>query len=99
MKAGLALAHARAGDAAEARRFLDELEEMGRTRFVPSSLLAWGYAALGETDTALDLFDRALEQRESHLTLLAVEPALDGLRPDPRFQELLTRVGLEPRSP
>ena len=53
---------------------------MAGQRFVPFSLLAWGHAALEDADAAFELFGRALEQRESHLTLLEVEPALDGLR-------------------
>jgi hypothetical protein len=45
-------------------------------------------------DLAFQWLEKSFEQRESALTLLNVEPILDGLRGDPRFQDLVRRVGL-----
>jgi hypothetical protein len=53
------------------------------------------YAQLGEKPRALDSLEKAYAQRSLSMTELAVEPAFDSLRPDPRFQSLLRRVGLE----
>jgi len=52
------------------------------------------WAGLGEFDKALDLLDKAFEQRETDLTMMKVEPCLDRLRPNPRFQRLMRRLGL-----
>jgi tetratricopeptide (TPR) repeat protein len=52
------------------------------------------YAQLGEKDKALECLEKAYEQRSLFMTEIAVEPAFDSLRPDPRFQDLLHRVGL-----
>ena len=53
------------------------------------------YAQLGEKAKALDSLERAFEQRSLSMTEIAVEPAFDPIRNDPRFQSLLRRVGLE----
>jgi TolB-like protein/DNA-binding winged helix-turn-helix (wHTH) protein/Tfp pilus assembly protein PilF len=53
------------------------------------------YAQLGEKSKALDSLEKAYQQRTLSMTELAIEPAFDSLRPDPRFQTLLRRTGLE----
>ena len=53
------------------------------------------YAQLGEKSKALDSLEKAYEQRSLSMTELAIEPSFDPLRPDPRFQALLRRMGLE----
>ncbi|MGB8475940.1 MAG: winged helix-turn-helix domain-containing protein [Candidatus Acidiferrum sp.] len=53
------------------------------------------YAQLGEKAKALDSLEIAFEQRSLSMTEIAVEPAFDPIRNDPRFQSLLRRVGLE----
>jgi len=53
------------------------------------------YAQLGEKSKALDSLEKAYGQRSLSMTELAIEPAFDSLRPDPRFQSLLHRTGLE----
>jgi tetratricopeptide (TPR) repeat protein len=58
-------------------------------------MLARTLARLGENDRALEWLEKAYEQRLDHLVLLKVDPLFDGLRSDPRFVELLRRVGLE----
>ena len=54
------------------------------------------YAQLGETEKALDSLEKAYEEREIPLMEIGVEPALDPLRSNPRFQNLLRRVGVMP---
>ena len=53
------------------------------------------YAQLGEKSKALDSLEKAYGQRSLSMTELAIEPAFDPIRTDPRFQTLLRRVGLE----
>ena len=54
------------------------------------------HAALGENDKALAELKKAYENREFFMILLKVDPRLDPLRNDPRFQDLLRRVGFPP---
>lgn len=56
--------------------------------------LAILYTALGEREQAFASLDRAYEIHDLQLQYLGVEPAFDPLRTDPRFQNLLRRVGL-----
>jgi hypothetical protein len=51
-------------------------------------------AQLGEYDLAMDCLERALDERTYQVLGMNVDPALDPLRSTPRFQSLLTRVGL-----
>jgi hypothetical protein len=53
------------------------------------------YTGMGDGPRALELLEQALAQRDVWLTWLGVEPRFDALRTDPRFRELLRRVGLE----
>ena len=51
---------------------------------------------LGEKDQALEQVEKAYEDRSDYLPFLNAEPAFDSLRSDPRFQDLLRRMGLPP---
>ena len=53
------------------------------------------YAALGEKDRAFTLLDRAIADRSEDVPLLKIDPRMAPLRDDPRFRELLSRVGLD----
>ena len=52
------------------------------------------YAGLGEKQQALDLLERALNDRETGLAFLKVVPQWDAIRQEPRFKALLGRIGL-----
>lgn len=94
MKTELAYAYAVAGRKAEALKILDELIETSRSTYVPSYFAAVIRAGLGQKDQALEALQKAVDERYSGLTFLRVEPMLAGLRSDPRFTEILKRVGL-----
>jgi hypothetical protein len=64
--------------------------------YVPPYHLAIVHAGLGEHDQAFRWLERAFEKHAVDLFTLKVEPMFDGLRPDPRFADLLRRVGLAP---
>ena len=51
------------------------------------------YAALGEADAAFDWLERAYERRSLMIRWIQVDPSFDSLRSDPRFQDLLRRIG------
>jgi eukaryotic-like serine/threonine-protein kinase len=90
---GLGLAYGMAGQKDEARRLLAALQTQSKLRYVPPYFLATVYVGLGEKDQAFALLEKGYAERDPYLTYLKVEPALDPLRSDPRFQQLLQRVG------
>ena len=91
--ASLARAQAVAGDSASARTLLRELEERASRGYVPTFEVAKIHLALGGRDRALDLLERAYDERAHSMVLLGVDPQLRPLRDDARFENLVTRVG------
>lgn len=91
----MAYACARAGKSDEAHAFLRELEERAKRAYVPAYDLAIVHLALGEKDAALQWLEKAYTEHDWALMVLMVEPRLDPLRSEPRFQELLHKVGLQ----
>ena len=78
----------------DAERHRNILAEMARRQYVPPLYTAFIYAGEGRTDEAFAWFERACEERSNYMIYLAVEPSLDRIRDDPRYVELLRRVGL-----
>lgn len=88
-------AQALAGNAREARDALHKLEQLRRgTRFTPSIYSAAIHVGLGEKDEAFRLLDLAFEEKIDYIVYLGVEPMADPLRSDPRFTQLLAKIGL-----
>ena len=92
--AGLGHVAALRGRRDEARAVLKELEERQRTRYVSPVALAMIQVALGDVDASFDLLEKAHQDRRGWLAYLRIEPILDPLRSDPRFQRLLERMRL-----
>ncbi len=91
----LAAIHAAAGHHEQARQELRTLTALSRQQYIPAVAFAFIHAELGDYDAAFARMDEAFEARDSSLAFLAVSPWFDALRPDPRFDDLLRRVGLE----
>jgi len=89
----VARALAKAGRHDEARRLLRDLEASSQTRYVGPYGLAAAYLALGDKERALAGLEEALRQRSHWLTLLAHDPAFDGLRGEPRLATIIRQVG------
>ncbi len=85
---------AMAGDMDEARATVTKLRDLATRRYVPALAIAFVSAALGKADTAFGWLERAFDEQDSLLVWLRVDPRLDNLRSDPRFQDLVERVGL-----
>jgi TolB-like protein/DNA-binding winged helix-turn-helix (wHTH) protein/Tfp pilus assembly protein PilF len=96
MLALLAHAYVAMGKQIEAQKILDRLKEMSKQTYVDSYFIAEVYTARGEQDRAFQELEKAYQDRSSWLVWLKVEPKFDRLRADPRFADLLTRVGLVP---
>ena len=91
--AELGRAYAMSGRREEARRTLEELEEISKSRYVSAYSVAALYLALNDRDRALQFLEDAYGERSSGMTFLKLDPTLDDLRPDARFADLVRRVG------
>jgi len=90
----LGYAHARLGERSQALRMLEQLEAASKQSYTPAFSFAVVYAGLGEKDQAFTWLEKAYGERTSRLGYLKVEPLWDPLRSDPRFAELVRRIGL-----
>lgn len=90
----LGCACAATGDTAAANAILEELEARSARQYVTPYDIAALLVALGNHERALARLAVGLEQRDPSLLMLAVDPAVDPLRPDSRFRSLLQRIGL-----
>jgi len=96
MRSSLGHAYAAAGKRDEARAILEEIAERSRRSYVPSYFSALVYAGLEEKDRAFEWLERAYQERSTVLAYLNLDPRLANLRGDPRFSDLLRRVGRAP---
>ena len=90
----LAYANAASGKKEEATRILGQLNDLGKRRYVSAYNFAVAYAALGDRDHAFQWLERSLQDRAWEVTYLKVDPLMDNLRADPRFGDLVKRVGV-----
>jgi len=92
-RASLAHAYGIAGRQGQARKLFDGLRNLSKQRYVSSYDLALASLGIGDTDQALMLLARAVEERSPRAAFLGVDPRFDGLRSDARFKELMIRIG------
>ena len=90
----IAYASGRSGDQGRAKLALERLEQLGKHRTLDSLSFAVAYIGVGNNDEAFAWLEKAYAEHSSSLTALKVDPTYDPLRSDPRFQELVRRVGL-----
>jgi TolB-like protein/DNA-binding winged helix-turn-helix (wHTH) protein len=91
----LVMAYAQAGRRADALRLLGELKKRQQTGYVPTGVFVNAYLGLGDKEQTFVWLDRAAQERENILEYVKVHPFFDPLRGDPRFKELVHRVGLD----
>ena len=94
--AALAFACARSGRASEARRMIEELENLAKARYFPSPQLALAWLGVGEQEKALDLLEQGFAERSYWMIYLYAEPLFDELRSHPRFVGLIERLNFGP---
>jgi Flp pilus assembly protein TadD len=87
-------AYAVSGRKREAEQALKELKDWSKQSYVPAYNFAEVYIGLGEREQALASLEKAYADRSIYLTFLKADPQFDSLRSDPRFKDLLHRVGL-----
>jgi len=73
---------------------LEGLKEVSKQRYVSTYNIAQIHARLQERDKTVASLEQAFNERDSQLTYLKVEPAFDEVRSDPRFHQLLQRLGM-----
>ena len=89
-------AYARAGRVREAREAIRKLKERAKIDFRGTCMVALVYAGLGEKDQAFEWLEKAYLVRDRGMTFLKIDPGLDPLRSDSRFQDLLRRMNFPP---
>ena len=92
----LGYSHARLGERSQALRMIEELKAASKESFVPALFVALVYAGLEDKDQAFTWLEKAYEERFNRLAYLKVEALWDPLRSDPRFADLIRRVGIPP---
>jgi len=94
VEADIGHAYAASGKREEAQKVIGGLKQLAKQRYVSSYYIALIYTGLGEKDSAFAWLESAYKERSDLLIYLKVEPRLDNLRSDPRFADLVRRVGL-----
>jgi TolB-like protein/Tfp pilus assembly protein PilF len=88
----LGQAYARAGQRQEAQKNLTRLSEEAKSRYVAAYSFALIYLALGDKERAIDEMERAYRERAGDVGLIKIDPFLDDLRGNPRFEALVQKV-------
>jgi TolB-like protein/DNA-binding winged helix-turn-helix (wHTH) protein/tetratricopeptide (TPR) repeat protein len=91
----LATAYAKAGRRSEAMRLINELKQRRQKTYVPAGAFIYPHLALGDYEEAFVWFERAYQEKSNVLQFLKVHPFFDPVRDDPRFKDLVHRVGLD----
>jgi tetratricopeptide (TPR) repeat protein len=94
MQAALAYNFGNAGRTKDACQTLEHLTELAKKKYGAPYFFAGIYIGLGENDRAIECLEKAYEERSHWLLYLYIDPSMDGLRDNPRFQDLLRRVSL-----
>ena len=88
----LAYVYARSGRTNDARQVVGEAEERSRFEYVMPMLMAEVFTALGDHEEMFSWLERAYRERDQSLRAVGWHPAFEGVRSDPRFQDLLRRM-------
>jgi len=94
INACLGIALARMGQRNRSLEVLASVKEAAKTEYVSSYWLAIHYAALGDKEAAFGELEKAFQNRDWFLPRLKVDPFMDPLRDDPRFNEMVKRLNL-----
>jgi tetratricopeptide (TPR) repeat protein len=88
----LGYAKARLGKSREARQMIAQLERVSKRQYVSSYFIAIIYLGLGDLDQTFEWLDKAYQERSGFMAFITVEPMLDALRGDPRFDSLREKI-------
>ena len=86
--------YARQGKRQEALQMIAELQQRSTHHYIDPASVARIYIALGDKDSAFVWLQKAYDKHSPHILSIDVDSAYDPLRSDPRFQDLVRRIGL-----
>jgi len=92
--AGMAYAYAIGGKRVKALKIAEQFEDLAKERYVDGYEVAIVYSGLGDKDKAFHWLDRGIEEHSAAMVFLKVDPLFDRLHSDPRYADLLRRIGL-----
>jgi TolB-like protein/DNA-binding winged helix-turn-helix (wHTH) protein/tetratricopeptide (TPR) repeat protein len=78
---------------------LEDYRRTAKSGYAPPVLVAGVYMRLGDKERALQWLDKGFQERDDLMINLNVDPVFDGIRTDPRFRDLVRRVGLPSGKP
>jgi TolB-like protein/Tfp pilus assembly protein PilF len=87
--------YALSGEKAKAAGTISKLQQLSTHKYVPAIYVALVYTGLHDLDHSFAWLDKAFNERSEYLVYLPTEPLADPLRDDPRFSQLLQRLGLK----
>ena len=93
LKADLAIVYADAGKRAQAQKILEGFEDKALREYVSPYALAMAHLAVGDLDSTFAWLDKMYEERSPVLIWMNEHARYDRLRGDPRFQQLLRKIG------
>lgn len=91
----MALAYAQVGDTRRARELLGKLIDMAERGRGLHTVVACTYVVLGEDDRAFEWLERGYRDRDKNILFVNASPRFERIRSDPRFTDLVKRIGLE----
>ena len=90
----LGYAYGISGEKEKAEQIINTLKNQKKEVIIPSVFIATVYSGMGETDKAIEILEKAIVEKESFLLFIKGDPAYKNLRADPRFKELVKKIGL-----
>lgn len=88
-------AYAHAGRRSDALRMLEELKRHSKTGYIPAGAFINAYLGLGDQEQAFVWLERGYEEKSGIMIFLKAHPHFDPIRKDPRFADLVQRIGLD----
>jgi Tfp pilus assembly protein PilF len=93
--AWMAYAYGKAGDSANAKKLIAQVEQMAKSQYVSAVDIAIAYLGLNEKDRVFEWLEKAYENRDESLVRIRANPRFDSLSSDARFKDLLHRIGFD----
>ena len=93
--AALAFAYSESGDRTAALKIVNDLKERSVRELVPPFLIAEAYTGLGDVTQAVEWLNRGIDQHDIYIPENFFDPLLDPLRSDPRFSQVLVKMGFD----
>ena len=91
---GIGASYAKLGKRAEALQTVNSMEELGNKVYVSPVYVGIIYDSLGEPDTEFQYYAKSCDDRSEYLLWLTLDPIFDHVRGDPRFSDLVKKVGV-----